>query len=176
MLNKIKSAVIYLLLIASLGFAIRYFFLGTESKEAGSQSTDILFNASFPDQAGQSQSLKQYQGKIVVLNFWATWCEPCRDEMPELSALYEELKAKNVVVLGVAIDDVNAIKEFTEDTKVSYPLFAGEVGGMEIASQLGNNKGVLPYTVIIKPDGTMDKVYFGRISKAMLTAPLQALM
>jgi peroxiredoxin len=176
MLNKIKSGLIYFLLIATLGFAIRYFFMGTQIENGGNQSTQILFNASFPDQNGQEQSLKSFEGKIVILNFWATWCEPCREEMPELSALHEELKSKNTMVLGLAIDDVNAIKEFTQDTKVSYPLFAGEMGGMEVATQLGNNKGVLPYTVIIKPNGTIHQVFFGRINKKMIEDSLHSFM
>lgn len=176
MLNKIKSGLIYFVLIATLGFAIRFFFLDTHVEEGGNQSTHILFNASFPDPNGQEQSLKPFEGKTVILNFWATWCEPCREEMPELSALHEELKSKNAVVLGLAIDDVDAIKEFTKEMQVSYPLFAGEMGGMEIATQLGNNKGVLPYTVIIKPDGIIHKVFFGRINKKMLEDSLHSFM
>ncbi|MGZ8270583.1 MAG: TlpA family protein disulfide reductase [Methylophilus sp.] len=176
MLHKIKTILIYLILVVTLGFGIRYFFLGTQIQDGGNQSTQSLFNATFPDQHGAMQSLKPYQGKIVVLNFWATWCEPCREEMPELSALHEELKSKNVVVLGLAIDDINAINEFSQETKVSYPLFAGEEGGMDIATQLGNNKGVLPYTVIIKPDGIIHQVFFGRITKKMLETSLKSLM
>jgi peroxiredoxin len=176
MLHKITTALFYLILMATLGFGIRYFFLDTQIQEGGSQSTQSVFTANFPDQNGVEQSLNAYKGKIVILNFWATWCEPCREEMPELSALHEALKSKNVVVLGIAIDDINAIKEFSQEIKVSYPIFSGETNGMELAMQLGNNKGVLPYTVIIKPDGTIHKVFFGRISKKLLETALQTLL
>jgi peroxiredoxin len=172
MLNKIKAVLIYLIPIVILGLAINYFFLGTQIKTGNEQSTSSLFEYSFPDQNGVEQSLKPYAGKTVILNFWATWCEPCREEMPELSALHDELKSKNTVVLGIAIDDVNAIKEFTQQTKVSYPLFSGEMNGMEIATQLGNNKGVLPFTVIIQPNGIIHQIYFGRITKALLEKSL----
>jgi thiol-disulfide isomerase/thioredoxin len=168
MFSKIKTPLIYLILIVGLGFAIRYFFLNTQVEDGAQQSTTPLFAASFPNERGENKPLNEYQGKTVVLNFWATWCEPCRDEMPELSELHDNYVAKNVVVLGIAIDEVSAISEFTQTTKVSYPLFAADMAGMEIATNLGNNKGVLPYTVIIKADGTVHKTFFGRISKALL--------
>ncbi|MEY3882783.1 MAG: hypothetical protein RLZZ379_61 [Pseudomonadota bacterium] len=125
---------------------------------------------------GVSQALSQYQGKIIVLNFWATWCSPCREEMPELSQLYEEYKSKNVVVLGVAVDELALVKEFSQATPVSYPLFAAENDGMNLTANLGNDKGILPYTVIIKPDGSVVKTFFGRINKALILASLKPLL
>jgi len=176
MFAKIKTPLIYLILIAGLGFAIFHFFLNTQTEEGAQQSTAPFFAASFPNEKGETKPLSAYQGKVVVLNFWATWCEPCREEMPELSALHDAYVAKNVVVLGVAIDEVSAIDEFTKTTKVSYPLFAADMAGMEIATNLGNNKGVLPYTVIIRADGTVHQTFFGRISKALLEKALLPLM
>jgi thiol-disulfide isomerase/thioredoxin len=173
--NKINGIIISLILIASIGFGFQYFFNSGHSGHGNGKSTQPLFAATFPDENGKPQSLQQYAGKTVVLNFWATWCEPCREEMPELSALHDANKDKNVVVLGVAVDDVAAISEFVKETKVSYPLFAAEMQGMEIASNLGNDKSVLPYTVIIQADGSVAKTYFGRISKALLEKTLVTL-
>ena len=170
--NKIKTPVFYLILIMTLGFGIFYFFLNPQSEDGNNQSTQALFAANFPNENGRPQSLKQYAGKTVVLNFWASWCEPCREEMPELSELYNEYKDKNLVVLGMAIEDVAAINDFLKETKVSYPLVAADMEGMEIASNLGNDKGVLPFTVIIKPDGTVTKTYFGRVTKPLLEKEL----
>jgi thiol-disulfide isomerase/thioredoxin len=175
MANKLNSLFIGLLLIATIGVGYRYFFMGENSTQGG-QSTATLFAASFPDEKGKIQALKQYAGKTVVLNFWATWCEPCREEMPELSKLHEEYQNKNLVVLGVAIDDAAAIGEFSKETKVSYPLFVADVQGMEIAAGLGNDKSVLPYTVIIKADGSVAKTYFGRVTKPLLEETLLNLL
>ena len=172
MANKINSIFIGLLLIASIGFGFRYYFQGPHSEHGGNQATAALFAATFPNENGQPQNLKQYAGKTVVLNFWATWCEPCREEMPELSSLHEEYKNKNLVVLGVAVDDVAAISDFVKETKVSYPLFAAETQGMDIAAGLGNDKSALPYTVIIKADGSVAETYFGRITKPLLKEAL----
>ena len=160
----------------TIGFGIFYFFLNTQSEDGNKQSTQTLFAANFPNENGRPQALKQYAGKIVVLNFWASWCEPCREEMPELSELHTAYKDRNLVVLGMAIEDVAAINDFLKETKVSYPLFAADMQGMEIASNLGNDKGVLPFTVIIKADGSVAKTYFGRVTKPLLEQTLKTLM
>jgi len=176
MFNQFKSSIVYLILIVLLGLGIRHFFLDTQVENGGNQSTQPLFATTFPDEKGQPQSLKNYAGKIVVLNFWATWCEPCREEMPELSNLYNTYQNRNLVVLGIAVDDVAAISNFVKETKVSYPLFAADMQGMEIATSLGNNKSVLPYTVIIKADGSVAKTYFGRVTQQLLEKTLKTLL
>ena len=111
-----------------------------------------------------------------MLNFWATWCPPCREEMPELSELYTEYKNKNVVVLGLAVDELALVKEFSVKTPVSYPLFAAENEGMELGNSLGNDKGVLPYTVIINQNGAVVDTYFGRINKSLIETAILPLL
>ena len=176
MLKKLNHPLFYLVLILSLGFGFRHFFSSQLSQDGNNQSTQAFFAANFPNELGKNQALKQYENKIIVLNFWASWCEPCREEMPELSALHNEYKHRNVVVLGMAIEDVAAVNDFLKETKVSYPLFAADIQGMEIASQLGNNKGVLPYTVIISSNGSVVKSFFGRVTKALIEKTLQPLL
>jgi peroxiredoxin len=182
MLKKILVGIGYLVVMLSLGFAIYYYFLNPNStlnnpsNEYSTLSTKAFFAANLPNENGVSQALSQYKGKIIVLNFWATWCPPCREEMPELSQLHSENQSKNVVVLGVAIDEIVLVKEFTHDTPVSYPLFAAEDEGMALNYDLGNDKGVLPYTVIIDANGKVVKTYFGRISKALLETTLRPLL
>ena len=179
MLKKILSALIYLFTMAALGFAIWAYFLKpnvnqpTQTPIANSMTTQALFAAQLVDADGKLQTLKQWQGKTIVLNFWATWCPPCREEMPALSTVNTAYKNRNLVVIGIAIDDMDAVKAFAHDNKknaikVSYPLLVAEVEGMSLASGLGNNKGVLPFTLIINPDGSIAKTYFGRISKQLL--------
>lgn len=148
----------------------------TSNSESASSSTQKLFAASFPDENGKVQALKQWQGKVIVLNFWATWCPPCREEMPELSALNMQYQNKNVVVLGVSTDDVATVKKFTDETKLSYPLFAADMAGSDLATSLGNNQDVLPYTVIIKADGMVAKTFFGRLSMPILEETLKKLL
>lgn len=181
MLKKIFLALAYLIVMFTLGFLIYYFLLQPNSLLKSSTqdylqlSTDDLFKVTLPNENNIPQALNQYQGKIIVLNFWATWCPPCREEMPELSELHTENKDRNIVVLGIAIDTVESIKVFTQETPVSYPLFADEEQGMALASQLGNDKGVLPYTVIIDHRGNVVKTYFGRINKTLLQPTLRTI-
>lgn len=182
MLKKLLPKLVYLFIMFILGFVIYYFFLGpnsilkTKDQNNSHFSTQSLFNAHLPNEDGVKQALSQYHGKVIVLNFWATWCPPCREEMPELSELHQEYQAKNLVVLGIAIDELSQVKTFTQDTPVSYPLFAAEEEGMGLSSGLGNDKGVLPYTVIINSDGQVTKTYFGRITKPLLETTLKPLL
>ncbi len=177
MLNKLTSPISAILLFICIAISTSYFAperkMGPNVSEA---PTTELFAITLPDENGDPQALNQWQGKSVVLNFWATWCGPCREEMPELSELHTEYKDKNVVVLGIALDEIDAIKEFAEETPVSYPLFSAENVGGQLAANLGNDKNALPYTVIIKPDGTIASTYFGRISKALLKEALIKLL
>ncbi|MGQ0441895.1 MAG: TlpA family protein disulfide reductase [Methylophilaceae bacterium] len=176
MLQKLLSPIGSIILIICIGFATSFLISGTSEQADNSASTQALFAATFPDGNSEPQALKQWQGKIIVLNFWATWCPPCREEMPELSELNTQYRDKNVIVIGIAIDDIGLVNEFRQETKVSYPLLAAENGGMELASGLGNNKGVLPYTVIINSDGAIKKTYFGRITKSLLEKTLHPLI
>jgi thiol-disulfide isomerase/thioredoxin len=178
MLKKILSAISYLVMMMALGFAIYHYFLSpnNSTSQASKFSTQTLFEAKLPNENAVSQALSQYKGKIIVLNFWATWCAPCREEMPELSQLYTEYKSKNVVVLGIAVDELALVKEFSLATPVSYPLFAAENDGMSLGIDLGNDKGVLPYTVIINADGSIVKTFFGRINKSLISSTLKPLM
>lgn len=178
MINKILSPIGSLILITVLGFGIFYFFLNNEPSQQSVHkvATDTLFSVTLPDENGKPQALNQWKGKIIVLNFWATWCPPCREEMPELSALHTEYQDKNVVVLGIALDEINLIKEFDEENNISYPLLGAEDTGGNLAFNLGNDKSALPFTVIIKPDGSIANTYFGRISKSLLEETLVKLL
>lgn len=181
MLKKSLSLLAYLLVIATLGFTIYYFFLKPEvpAHDVSTEKTlssQPVFETSLNDLNNQPQTLAQYRGKTIVLNFWATWCPPCREEMPELSQLHQEYQAKNVVVIGIAIDEVSLVKEFQKETPVSYPLYASEDAGMTLNYAMGNDKGALPYTVIIDAAGKVVKTHFGRVSKALLEDTLKTML
>lgn len=182
MLKTILYRIAYFTVMLSLGFAIYYFFFAPLiHKQGGEQdyaqiATRTLFEANIADENGVKQALSLYKGKIIVLNFWATWCPPCRDEMPELSQLHTEYQAKNVTVLGIAVDEQKAVKEFIAEHPVSYPLLVSEDDGMALGSALGNSEGILPYTVIIDAQGEVNDIHYGRISKQGLKSSLDALL
>lgn len=139
-------------------------------------ATTALFAAQFPDADGDMQALSQWQGKVLVVNFWATWCPPCREEMPELSALQDRLREQGLVVLGIATDDVAKMQQFAREAPVSYPLLAGDFEAMNLAASLGNGKGVLPYSVVIRRDGSIAGVYLGRLDMRVLEQDIEPLL
>jgi len=167
----LKHFLIAIAIIVS-GLAIRHFIWGPTP----AISSEALYATSFPDSEGKMQAIEQWRGKILVINFWATWCPPCREEMPELSRFHEHYRDKGVLVLGIATEEVAKIREFTKETKVSYPLLAGDMDAMNLGNALGNNKGILPYTVVLNRDGGVVKTYFGQVNHVMLEEALLPLL
>jgi thiol-disulfide isomerase/thioredoxin len=136
---------------------------------------EALYAQSMNDAAGKPQSLAQLKGKAVVVNFWAPWCGPCVQEMPELVELSRELVDKNVGVVGIGIDSPTNIAQFTDKYKISYPIYVAGMSGTDLSRQFGNTNGGLPFTVLIGADGKVKKTYLGRIKFAELRADLAAL-
>lgn len=129
-----------------------------------------------PDIQGVRQSIDQWDGKIVAVNFWATWCGPCREEIPSFNQLQREYGPKGVQFVGVAIDDAEAVKHFMKSTPIAYPvLIGGDDEGFDIAQRYGNDIGILPYTVLIDRQGRVAHAQFGLMSRGEAEKALQAL-
>ncbi|HEY0268162.1 MAG TPA: TlpA disulfide reductase family protein [Methyloradius sp.] len=139
-------------------------------------STESLYAAAWPDSLGQTQALSQWKNKVSVVNFWASWCQPCREEMPDLSAVYDKYAAQGLVVLGISVEDHEKMAAYTNQIKVSYPLLAADMEGSDMSDNLGNYQGVLPYTVIIDANGKIIKSFSGSIDQAILEAAILPLI
>lgn len=149
------------LLFAGIG---TYFGIQRLEPDAPKNSAaTAFFKQSLPDGQGQAQAMSQWKGKNLVVNFWATWCAPCVQEMPELSALQNELASKNTQILGIGIDSPSAIRDFSSKFKIAYPLYVAGISGTELSRQFGNQAGGLPFTVLIGADGQVKKTYLGRL-------------
>jgi thiol-disulfide isomerase/thioredoxin len=123
---------------------------------------------------GKSVETKEWRGKVLVVNFWASWCPPCVEEMPTLDKLQAEFKSQNVLFVGIGIDSPSNIREFLEKTPVSYPIVIGGLEGSNISKQMGNAQGALPYTVIINAQGKATSSKLGKISEEELRSVIKS--
>lgn len=131
-----------------------------------------LSGYTFDTPQGASLDLGALKGKVVVLNFWATWCPPCVEEMPELDALYPQLQAQNVELIGIAIDSPSNVKQFLQKTPVNYPVVLAGMTGTELGKTLGNQQGGLPFTIILDENGNEILTKAGRIHMNTITDAL----
>ena len=136
------------------------------------QSPQALWAMQLPDQFGKPQALTQWRGKVLVLNFWATWCAPCREEIPDFIALRAQYRSHNVEVVGIAIDAAAPVAAYANELAIPYPILIGEGAAQALSRGLGNTSGALPYTVVINPAGKIVLRHLGRLPRATLEAVL----
>jgi len=132
---------------------------------AGDPAVKAFFANSWQSPDGKPVNTQKWQGKVLVVNFWASWCPPCVEEMPTLDKLQQEFLQQNVLFVGIGIDSPTNIREFLEKTPVNYPIVIGGLEGSNLSKQLGNSQGALPYTIIINAKGKATYSKLGKISE-----------
>ncbi|MFM7761095.1 MAG: TlpA disulfide reductase family protein [Burkholderiaceae bacterium] len=169
-MKKITAFVVIAILFTSIGI---YFGVKRLQPSAPADTAvAALMQVSMKDSGGKQRKMSEWQGKVLLLNFWATWCPPCVSEMPELVALQNELAGKNLQVVGIGIDSPSNIREFAEKHQITYPLLLGGLEGSELSRQFGNQSGGLPFTILIGPDGSVRQLYMGRLNMEKVRADL----
>lgn len=123
--------------------------------EGGAAASVALGNASFIDLAGQPRKLAEWRDRILVCNFWATWCSPCREEIPLLVTARQKFASSGLEIVGIAIDNAAKVRQFAASFNISYPVLLAEADGLELMRKLGNSTGGLPYTVIVDRNGSV---------------------
>lgn len=119
---------------------------------------------------------KEWNGKVVILNFWATWCPPCIKETPAFVELQEQYKQAGVQFIGIAIDKKDAVLEFMDTYGVNYPMLIGEDDAINISKKFGNRYGALPYTVVINRQGLIHFVQRGEMTREMAETNIKQLL
>jgi len=138
-------------------------------------------NAETPEQVtlrdldGNPHDIAEWKGNVIVLNFWATWCPPCREEMPEFVRLQTELGEKGVQFIGVAIDESEAVQEFLKETPVNYPILLGDESAVAWAESLGNRLNALPFSAVFDRNGQLVDVHTGPFSREQLMKVVESL-
>jgi thiol-disulfide isomerase/thioredoxin len=135
-----------------------------------------LLSAVFPDVQGQPRRLADWAGRPVVCNFWATWCAPCREEIPLLVALRDKYAARGVEIVGIGIDQLAKIVEFAAKFDVRYPLLVGDVRALDLMRGLGNRASALPYTVVLSRSGALAYQKLGQVHHGELDQVLERIL
>jgi thiol-disulfide isomerase/thioredoxin len=135
----------------------------------------VNLNFSAKDINGKDVRLSQYKGQVVLLNFWATWCGPCKREIPSLMALYRDYKDRGFVVLGVSVDkEVRLVKPYAREMKMNYPVLIG-AGREQFNEAFGPFIG-FPTSVMLERDGTVCVRHVGLPSRSLLEQQIDALL
>lgn len=139
-----------------------------DKTKVSEENQQKLTEFSLPDLSGKQRNIKEWQGKVLVINFWATWCPPCLKEMPEFEALHTEYEKKGLQFIGIALDDAEPVKEFIASKKITYPILLGEDQGTKLAHDLGNIINTVPFTIIVNKQGLVVKSQMGELSRKQL--------
>ena len=125
---------------------------------------------------GAPQTLAGLRGKILVINYWATWCAPCREEIPLFVRLQQEYETKGVQFVGIAVDQADKVRAFAQEFSINYPLLIAGIDAVELSRKAGNKAGVLPYTLVLDRTGKIAASLVGGISEARMRAQLAPLL
>jgi len=125
---------------------------------------------------GETVSHSKYADSTILFNFWATWCVPCRAEMPMLMELHSEYAKRGFQVVGIALDDVEQVNRFITEIGISYPILVGEADVMATTAAYGNATGVLPYSVLVDKNGIIRWQYAGDVDRQEISLLLEQLL
>ena len=155
------AAVVALALGAALAWSLR-------APSPPPRDASTLLAIALPDVDGVSQALEQWRGKLLVVNFWATWCAPCREEMPMFVKAQREHAGRGVQFVGIAIDEPGKVRQFARELGLNYPSLVGGYGAMELSKTLGNSVMALPFTVVVDRAGRIVHTQLGPLKPAVL--------
>jgi thiol-disulfide isomerase/thioredoxin len=168
-----------LLGVAAVAALVAGLYFGMERQSAGpssSQAAAALAGLALPDPAGKEQRLEQWRGKVLVVNFWATWCAPCREEMPEFIKAQQQYGDKGLQFVGIAVDQADKVEQFAKEIGLNYPTLIGGFGAMELSKTLGNTVMALPFTVVVDRKGAVVHTQLGELKPAKLRSIISQLL
>lgn len=172
-----KTRILFAGLIALAVAAGAAVGIGRKSADPGPDPrAQAIYAARLPDSMGVEHDLARYRGQVMVVNFWATWCAPCIEEMPGFVRLQDKYRQRGVVFVGVALDDPDAVRPFMQKLGVDYPVLTAEEAGFELLKAAGDAKGVMPYTLLIDRNGAVAQTRSGIYRESELDQALASLL
>ena len=170
-----RDALVLVTVGAAAAAAGWYFGPGLRRDPDGADVAALLA-APLRDLEGRPRSVLEWKGQVLVCNFWATWCAPCREEIPALSRVRAKTSSKGVEIVGIAIDKVANVADFARELKIEYPILIADAGAIDLMRRLGNSAGGLPFTVVLDRVGKLAHRKLGAISEAELEARLASIV
>ena len=143
---------------------------------AGEGAAEAVMATRLADLQGQTQALSQWRGKVLVVNFWATWCAPCREEIPAFVRLQDQYRAQGLQFVGIAIDQRDPVLAFVREFGINYPVLLGGIETVDMSRHAGNRVGALPFTLIFDRAGTIAATEVGGVKEARLQAIIKPLL
>lgn len=132
---------------------------------------------SMPDLGGTAHSVGEWDGKVLAVNFWATWCGPCKAEIPLFNAMQKRYGARGMQFVGVAMDERAAVQDYLKTHRIDYPVLVdGEDAASDLATRYGDDEGVVPYTAFIDRHGRIAFVQFGAMSEGLARQVIESLL
>jgi thiol-disulfide isomerase/thioredoxin len=152
--RRATLAAVTCIVAAAAGFgAYRFLNPDAGSPAPPAPSGEIRPDLEFRDAQGKAHRLSEWNGKLLLLNFWATWCAPCLKEIPLLVEAQQQHAARGLQIVGIAMDEKEPVLQMAQRLRVGYPIMVGSTEVMSAMDQLGDQLGALPFSVLIAPDG-----------------------
>jgi len=147
------------------------------SKQSSHQNTKVTApDFTLNDLKGGKISLSEYEGQVVLINFWATWCPPCRAEIPEFINVYNDIADKGFAIIGIALDQKDLVSDFVDEFGVNYPIAYGDEDVSLVSMRYRNTMGALPYNVVLDRDHNIVYARPGPVSKSFLLSLVKPLL
>ena len=129
------------------------------------EAVEAFWAQRFEQPSGEALTMRSMEGKPLLLNFWATWCPPCVEELPMIDAFWREHADNGLQVLALAIDQPSSVRRFLDRQPLSFPVGLAGIGGMDLVRSLGNPQGGLPFSVFFNADGTIYRQKLGQLTR-----------
>lgn len=170
-MKKIMLILIVAAVALAVGIVVRSFLTPLFSN-----SPSPLPEFSFPDLSGKEHNISEWKGKIMVINFWATWCPSCKEEIPDFIALQKDYADKGLQIIGLSIEEPEPVGEYLDNVKINYPVLIAGDQGMLLSRQLGNFLEGIPFTLIVDRQGQIVETKTGQFSKERLEEIIMRLL
>ncbi|MCK4840852.1 MAG: TlpA family protein disulfide reductase [Methylococcales bacterium] len=159
---------LFIILACTIALASGLFVQKLSNTPVEEKNNIADFKISLPDVTGKQRDITEWKNKILIINFWATWCPPCLKEIPEFIKLQQQFNHKNIQFIGIAIDNQQAVKQYLATIDINYPILIGGTNAIDLSHQLGNVIDAVPYTLIVNQQGDIIHRQPGELSQSKI--------